>query len=260
MKIFFSESKADYATYTFNYGIYCLQENPDELDAILDQGFLPYSGNPQLTSDLFYLARSLRINAELHQETSENRRVNRKLEPENIQLEIVAKSDFVRNDAFNLFCEAYAAERMNGQMPLERINYLFQRSTCTHLFCYTKNEQPVGYVICALTETSLQYWFSFFDLRLMQNLPIGKWMMGHVIQWALQNGRQYIYLGTCYEEKSLYKIRDFKGLQFFDGYRWNADVALLKAKCKTDAARGFGDDLKLSEDMDGYLERHLMEE
>lgn len=234
-----------------------MQENRDEIDTILDQGFLPYSGNPHLQSEIFYLARSLRVNAALYKETSENRRVNRKLEPENIALEVTAKEEFIKDAAFDQFCVDYASQRMGGKMPLERINYLFKRSTCTHIFSYSKNRQPVGYVICALTDKSVQYWFSFFDLKLMENLPIGKWMMGHVIAWAVANDRQYIYLGTCYEEKSLYKMRDFKGLEFFDGYRWNADVALLKAKCKTDAERGFGDDLKLSEDMDQYLRLHL---
>jgi len=32
----------------------------------------------------------------------------------------------------------------------------------------------------------------------------------------------------------LYKVRDHKGLAFFDGSRWNQDVAIIKNLCKTD--------------------------
>jgi len=32
----------------------------------------------------------------------------------------------------------------------------------------------------------------------------------------------------------MYKMRDFKGLEFFDGNDWNPDMKLLKQKCKTD--------------------------
>jgi hypothetical protein len=55
-----------------------------------------------------------------------------------------------------------------------------------------------------------------------------------MIDWAYKNNLKYVYLGTSYGEKSLYKVRDFKGLSFFDGNRWNSDMKLLKNKCKSD--------------------------
>jgi len=45
MKIFRSESLADYKTYTFNYAVYCRQENSNETTEIYRQGFLPYSNS-----------------------------------------------------------------------------------------------------------------------------------------------------------------------------------------------------------------------
>ena len=61
MKIFFSENNVDYGTYTFNYAIYAQKESMAELTEIYDKGFLPYTGNINIESDLFYLARSLRV-------------------------------------------------------------------------------------------------------------------------------------------------------------------------------------------------------
>jgi hypothetical protein len=51
--------------------------------------------------------------------------------------------------------------------------------------------------------------------------------------------------------KSLYKVRDFKGLAFFDGNKWNNDMQFLKSKCKSDH-EFISDDFK--QDTDLFLE------
>ena len=76
-------------------------------------------------------------------------------------------------------------------------------------------------------------------------------MMFSVIDWASEQGFDYVYLGTCYGEKSLYKVRDFKGLSFYDGNQWSDDMKLLKLKCKSDNA--FTNDA-FKQDTDLFLE------
>lgn len=257
MKIFFSESLPDYSTYSFNYGIYCLKEDNSELTEIFNRGFLPYSGNPDLDYDIFYLARSLRVNLEKYQPTSENKRVNRKLDPLGIELHVITKSDFVQNTAFISFCQQYADARMGGKMPPARLQHVLTKSVGTHLFQFSQATKPVGYVLAAINSEVVQYWFSFFDLDLMQEAPLGKWMMWKVIDWAAQQNKQHVYLGTCYGTKSLYKVRDFKGVEFFDGYRWNDDQGKLKTLCKADAGRGMGNDFKQSQNQNEHLEQLL---
>ena len=58
--------------------------------------------------------------------------------------------------------------------------------------------------------------------------------MEKVIFYAKNNNMRYIYLGTCYGEKALYKVRDFKGNEYFDGVKWNNNIKNLKALCKND--------------------------
>ena len=99
MKIFFSENRVDYSTYTFDYAIYCLKESQSELPEVYEKGFLPYTGNLSIEGDTFYLARSLRVDLDRFEDTSENRRVNRLVEPLNIQLEVIKKEDFDLNAA-----------------------------------------------------------------------------------------------------------------------------------------------------------------
>ena len=59
--------------------------------------------------------------------------------------------------------------------------------------------------------------------------------MMKTIEWAKQLQKKYVYLGTCYGTHSLYKARDFKGTEFFDGHGWNNDISLLKTWCKSEA-------------------------
>lgn len=236
MKIFFSEYQTDYSSYTFSYAIYCIKEQQAELGQIYKQGFLPYTGNLALEADTFYLARSLRINLEHFKSSSENRRVNRKAEPLNIQMEIQSKEDFdLENPEFQDFCKSYAEERFSGgSMDDNRLKYVLDREMLTHIISFRSDAQVFGYIFAVMQNDILHYWFSFYDIAYMRSHSLGKWMMWKVIEWAKQEGLQYVYIGTCYREKSLYKVRDHKGAEFFDGQKWNQDITLLKTLCRSD--------------------------
>ena len=257
MKIFFSESQPHYDSYTFNYGIYCLKENQSELPNIYAQGFLPYSADPSLQSEIFYLARSLRMDLSRFADSSENRRVDRKISELDLTFICLAKSEILSQDAhFISFAQDYAEKRIGtDKMDPARLNYVLSLATGSHIFRFTQAEKSVGYVLACIEGDCLHYWFSFFDIELMQTHSLGKWMMWKVISWAKQNGLEHVYLGTCYGEKSLYKVRDHKGLSFFDGSKWNPDMKLLKSWCKQDAARNLSDRLKDSEDKNEYLKQ-----
>lgn len=246
MKIFYSEHQIDYATYTFSYAIYCVKEHADEIPNIYAQGFLPYTGDLTLTEDHFYLARSLRVDLSRFATLSENRRVDRKIEPLAIEMSVISRSDFDTNDAsFVRFCQSYAEERFaGGSMSAERLAYVLDRELVTHVFRFAASEQTYGYVLAVVADGMLHYWFSFYDTEYMQSHSLGKWMMWRVIDWAQQQGLDYVYIGTCYREKSLYKVRDHKGAEFFDGRRWNADTDFLKALCRSDDTPRTADMLK----------------
>ncbi len=245
MKIFRSESLVDYKTYTFNYAIYCKQESITETDTIYRQGFLPYSNHLGLTEPYYYLARSLRVNLKDFKPTSENRRVVKKMADLAPQIHIIDKKDFDRTGDFDRFCLDYANIRFEGAMPQERFDYIYQWENLNKIFKFTGKEgQILGYVFAVLTGEILHYWFSFYDLQ-HSRLGLGKWMMYSVIEWAKENHLQEVYLGTCYGEKAMYKMRDFKGLAFFDGNQWNTDMKLLKQKCKSDGEFVM-DDFKLN--------------
>jgi leucyl-tRNA---protein transferase len=230
MKTFLSENTPDYSTYTFNYTMYAVKENQAELDEIYERGFLPYTGNTAIEREIFYLARSLRVNIANFDSTSENRRVCRLVEPLDIKLDVIAKSLFDLNDSvFKAFCGNYIAERIgDDNMSLERWDYILKQETGTHIFKFYNENKVFGYVLAAITPKAVQYWFAFFDTEYMRTHSLGKYMMWAAIDWAKQNQKQYVYLGTAYKPAALYKIRDHKGLEYFDGNGWNQDIKQLK--------------------------------
>ncbi len=244
MKIFRSESLVDYNTYTFNYAIYCRQDAASETDEIYRQGFLPYSNSLDVKENYHYLARSLRVELDEFTPTSENRRVDRKTQDIQPRLSVIEKSDFVKDAAFDQFCLDYAAIRFDGKMPAERFDYIYNWPYLNKIFEFKDvDNQRLGYVFAIITDEILHYWFSFYDLQ-HSRLGLGKWMMYKVIEWAKNAGLKEVYLGTCYGEKAMYKMRDFKGLSYYDGNQWQPDMKKLKAKCKSDS-NFVADDFKM---------------
>lgn len=234
MKIFRSESFVDYSTYTFNYALYCVKESQEELPEIYGKGFLPYSNDTDLQYETYYLARSLRVDLSKFKETSENRRVLKKIAVQNPEYKVISAGEFdLDNQEFQDFCLDFAQKRFSEPLSKERLQYILKTKSISHVFEFSLQGKKAGYVIAVIEQDILHYWFAFYDLE-NPEFSLGKYMMFSVINWSLKNGLHHVYLGTVYGDKSLYKVRDFKGLEFFDGNKWRTDMKLLKNKCKTD--------------------------
>ncbi len=255
MKIFFSENTVDYSSYTFSYAIYAMREGQEDISPIYDQGFLPYTGNTNLEKEVFYMARSLRVNLKAFTDSSENRRICRQIEPLNIKLETIKKEDFDLNDpVFKSFCEEYISERIGGdKMSLERWDYILNSTIGSHILKFSNEEKVMGYILAGIGEKMLHYWFAFFDTDYMKSHSLGKYMMWKAIDWSKETGLDYAYLGTAYKTSALYKIRDHKALEFWDGQKWNTDVKLLKELCKTDEAPKTSDRFKMMPEQNNFL-------
>jgi arginine-tRNA-protein transferase len=241
MKLFFSEFNSNYETYSFGYCVYCIKENQAEMPEIYAQGFLPFSGDAGEHAEVFFLVRSLRVNLERFGDTSENRRVARKIEGLGIRMTVCPKADVNTDDpAFREFCLGYTEKRFHGHpMPARQFAFMLRRDTLTHIIRFDIGDRPVGYVFAAIAGNTLHYWYAFFDASLMDEYPLGKWMMWRTISWAKENGLQYVYLGTCCTPRGLYKVRDHKGLEYFTGDGWSPDMDRLRQLCHEDEQRPF---------------------
>jgi arginine-tRNA-protein transferase len=261
MKIFRSEYLNNYSSYTFSYTTYAIKENDNDITGIYINGFLPYTGKTEINYPVFYLARSLRIKLSGFIDSSENRRVNRKLNGIIPQIKRYNLNDFdTSNKDFVDFCLNYTGQRFSGDaMNQKRFEYILNTGIATDIFEFTDsaNGHLLGYVLAIVNEDIFHYWFSFFDTEYLKDFPLGKWMMWRMIKWSEENKLRYIFLGTGYGTKSLYKIRDFKGLEFYDGNIWNSDIKLLKRLCKSDDDKKDSDLFKFIDKPNDYIKAIL---
>ncbi|TVQ48860.1 MAG: GNAT family N-acetyltransferase [Saprospirales bacterium] len=260
MKTFFSACAPHYSSYTFPYGYYAVAEGNEDLSEIYENGFLPYTGDLQLDYPVFYKARSLRIALDKFSDSSENRRIARKFEGLELSIDKL-DADFSKNHAFYKFAINYARERFKGgEMDFARLDYVLSRPYLTQVYRFFLDKKNVGYLLAIENDSVFHYWFCFFDLEMASDLPLGKYLMLQSIHLAKEKGCDYVYLGTCYGKRSLYKVRDFKGVEYHDGNSWSADVTTLKQLCKLDDEPlvGFsGDELKNAVNSNEYIQSIL---
>ena len=231
MKTYTKEFGHDYSTYSFGYSVYGILEEGDKLSNIYRKGFLPYSGKS--LEKTFYMARSVRIDLTKFTPSSENRRILRK---PTVSLERIVTNvlDFDTNDKkFLNFCLQYFEKRHGkGIMNRDRLKYILNFSEKLQVVTYTEDDTVLGYVFEVLDKDMSHFWFSFYDLKLV-NTSLGMWLLLDLALHAQKENKKYFYIGTAYGDKGLYKT-NFKDLEFWDGNRWVSDVLILKKLCKVD--------------------------
>lgn len=223
MKLFFSEFKPNYDTYSFPYQVWLLKEESDLVEPIYQAGFLP----TRHLQNVYYLARSLRVVLSGFDLSSENRRILNKTQE--IKVELQSLADFDYTPEVQKMCKDYASERFDqGVFSSQTIKSIFENKIFNHVFVFknSENQTTVGYAVCFINEKLLHYAYAFYHPDFIgQNL--GARMMLQAVSWAKENQKIYAYLGTAYQAQSLYKT-EFKGVEFFNGFRWSQDLTELK--------------------------------
>ena len=224
MKLLFSEQLADYSRYSYSYAIWAVPEPGETPADLFNAGFLPSSH--QL--DRFYLCRQIRINLEQFELSSENRRILRK--GQGINVELVPRAKFDYTPARRQFFKRYADAKFGPDvMSLARLDSLFANPVISHLLVFTDGQTgaEIGVAALYLEGAALAYYYyAFYDL----NHPVrslGMFMMTAAVELFAGRGCRRLYLGTCYSDSALYKTQ-FAGVEFFNGFRWSANLAELK--------------------------------
>lgn len=242
MRVFRSEMALNYASYSFGYAIYAQSESQADGQEALENGFLPYTGEKLDLADLYYMARSLRIHLQPLELSSENRRVLRKYEDAEVDLNLHEVSDFAWQKEDTAFCVTYANERFSTDFTDERLDRIREHRHLTHYLEISIDGTRQALIFLHCGSQGWHYWFAF--LHLDANRPLGKFAMLRTAQFADEQGMSHLYIGTCYGPHSLYKVRDFKSISFYDGSAWLTDKKVLKAWCKSDENSELIDRLK----------------
>ena len=235
MRLFTSEFGHSYESYSFGYCNYAEVEKGDNLFEIYQKGFLPYSANFNI-KNIFYMARSARINIKNFSLNSENRRIVKRFDGK-FEKETIPLSKFNwKDEKFISFCAEYFAVRHGKKvMPKERLVFLLNSGLISHIVVYKDNGVPEAYVFLVSDNQMSHFWFSFYDIELIKK-SLGMYLMVDVARDAADAGKKYLYLGTVYAEKALYKT-NFDGLEYWNGSEWVGDIKKLKFRSRSDNKR-----------------------
>lgn len=222
MKLLFSEHVPQYETYAFPYQVWGIEEVSDNREQLLAQGFLP----SRMKIGLWYLARSLRVDLEKFELSSENRRVVKKTSPYHFTIQSSSSIQITNTEL--LWMRQYVLDVIGSDSISDHaIKRMFSPHVSDMVFVWRKQDDDriAGMVPVLVHNKSFFYWMAFIHLSVNAS-GLGSRMMLEVIQWAKNGGLQFAYLGTVYTLASLYKT-NYDGAQFFDGMGWNNEMEAL---------------------------------
>ncbi len=238
MKKFSSEFGHNYDTYTFGYAHYCIREPGDNLSEIYSQGYLPYSGSPT-TQQVFYMARSSRVPLDSFQLSSENHRVAKKFD-NTFQIQSATIHTFDHKDpAFLSFCTNYFQKRHGPNvMPTARLQSILDSQLITHIVTGERDGKRAATIFEVSDTNMTHFWYSFYDLDLVHQ-SLGMWLMIDSARRAQLAGKKYLYLGTVYGQKALYKTA-FANIEYWNGSEWIHNTKHIKHLGREDHTRTVG--------------------
>jgi len=173
--------------------------------------------------------RSIRIDLEQFEMSSENKRILRKTEEVKLKIESLPYSDYHWSIG-KLAKDFYDEKFGNGTFSANKVRELLvtDESNFNRLFIYKGDTGDViAYSICYENESIIHYSYPFYALGLMPYVSMGMGMMLRAICYAKDNGKKYIYLGSAQRSTDTYKFQ-FKGLEWFSGSDWKDDFGELK--------------------------------
>lgn len=184
--------------------------------------------------------RSVRVDLEKFELTSENRRILRKFV--NIEFHV----DFLPVNNYDwrigkMAKDFYEMKFGPGIMSANKIRDLLSdhtKNSFNTLLKYSIDSRIVGYAICYEDKKILHYSYPFYDL---QSAPkdMGLWMMNMAIQYAHGLQKKFVYLGSLQRPTDTYKLQ-FKGLEWFDegsggNGSWSSDTEKVKKILASDS-------------------------
>ncbi len=230
MKILFTEhSDIDYANYQFPYCIHAIKEANDTYSDIYRQGFLPYTYDLTINDEIYYLARSIRIDLQTPLFNSKQKNVLNKFaksyENDSLEFELHPKEYYAKDTDFHKWCLQNAK---NGFLSMERLQYIISRPYLQQVLSIRYKGNSLAHLfIVTEKESFIHVWYSFYNLSVSLN-DFGKWILLKTIEWSQKEKFSHFYIGTCYSKSALYKLTLSPFTAYYNGNEWNANISVLK--------------------------------
>lgn len=177
-----------------------------------------------------YQTRSLRIDLEKFELSSENRRILRKTEGLSLERHPLPCLDYHWSIG-KMAKDFYDTKFGKGTFSVNKVKELLTEPTKSNFniaFRYYAGAEKelVGFCIALETNELLHYCYPFYQLNsAVANLGLG--MMLKAIVWAQEQKKKYVYLGSFSRPTDTYKLQ-FSGVEWWDGKKWETDLEELK--------------------------------
>jgi len=197
----------------------------ENINALYDEGYVFTRKGKGVMNQ----TRSLRIDLNKFELSSENRRILRKVEDVRTHVRTAVRTLPYANYHWSIHKmgkDFYATKFGDKTFSANKIKELMtdgEKSNFNIVFVYNENQ---GYCIGLETNKIIHYSYPFYDLEnSLKN--IGMVMMLNAILYSKEKKKKYIYLGSTARPTDTYKLQ-FSGLEWFDGIEWKNDLEELK--------------------------------
>ncbi len=192
-------------------------QDPETISKMYDNGFV----FTRIEKGMMHQTRSVRIDLNKFELTSENRRILRKGE------EIMISKDSIPYSAYTWeigkLAKDFYDKKAGSAFSANKIKELL---TTADNFNTLYSFSGLGYAICYENTSILHYCYPFYDLE-KASKDMGLIMMTKVLEKAKSLGLKYVYLGSLQRPSDVYKLQ-FEGIEWFDGEIWKNDVEEVK--------------------------------
>lgn len=232
MQLKFKEhSGIDYSKYEFPYCVYGIKESSDNYTDIYSKGFLPYTNELDINDEIYYLARSIRVdlNTKLWNYKQKNvfNKFSKIYDNELINFKLQNKEELKDNPDFRKWCINNAK---NNFLSEERLDYILSRPYLQNILTISYDQEVLAYIFIVQEKDSfLHVWYSFYNLEIETN-DFGKWILLKIIEWSKEQEYSYFYIGTCYSKSAFYKLTLSPFSQYYNGSDWVGDLSPLKKR------------------------------
>ncbi len=192
-------------------------DSPEVATRMYDNGFV----FTRIDKGIMHQTRSIRIDLEKFELSSENRRILRKGEKVLIEERSIPYSAY--SWEIGKIAKDFYDEKAGGAFSVNKIKEIM---TTDHNFNSLLSFSKLGYTICYKNNSILHYCYPFYDLK-NASKDMGLIMMTKAIAEAQTLGLKYVYLGSLQRSSDIYKLQ-FSGIEWFDGREWSGNLEKVK--------------------------------
>lgn len=187
------------------------------INMMYDKGFV----FTRIEKGVMQQTRSIRINLNKFEITSENRRILKKGNDISMNIFTIPYKDY--SWKIGKIAKDFYDKKAGGAFSANKIKELITtEDNFNILFSYSE----IGYTIAYMNENILHYCYPFYDLE-KASKDMGMIMMIKAIEYAKSKNLKYVYLGSLQRPSDIYKLQ-FTGIEWFDGKEWKEDKEEVK--------------------------------